>query len=122
MDKMQALHDFWSSFDLPAYDENTVPANAPYPRITYEAASDGLGGVLPLSASIWYWSMSWEEISQKAEEIAEYIENIYPPATKVDGGRMYITRETPFAQRMADPEPFIRRILLSVNVEFFTKF
>ena len=122
MDKMQALHNFWSSFELPAYDENTVPADAGYPRITYEAASDSLDTVVILSASLWYWSLSWEDITLKADEIAEYIENIYPPAIKIDTGRMFIKRGTPFAQRMSDPDGNLRRILLTINVEFFTEF
>ena len=122
MDKMQALHNFWSSFELPAYDENTVPADAGYPRITYEAASDRLDTVVILSASLWYWSLSWEDITLKADEIAEYIENIYPPAIKIDTGRMFIKRGTPFAQRMSDPDGNLRRILLTINVEFFTEF
>jgi len=122
MDKMQALHNFWSSFELPAYDENTVPPDAEYPRITYEAASDSLDTVVILSASLWYWSLSWEDITLKADEIAEYIENIYPPAIKIDTGRMFIKRGTPFAQRMSDSDGNLRRILLTINVEFFTEF
>lgn len=122
MDKMQALHAFWSSFSIPAYDENTVPLDASFPYITYEAASDRLDYAMNLSASIWYWSLSWEDITHKADEIAEYIENLYPPAIKLDVGRMYITAGRPFAQRMGDPDGNIRRILLTINVEFFTEF
>ena len=42
MDKSQAVHDFWSSFGLTAYDENAVPDNAQMPYITYSVVTDSL--------------------------------------------------------------------------------
>lgn len=122
MDKAQALHNFWSSFGLPAYDSTIVLADeASMPYITYEVQTDSIDGTLALSASLWYYSMSWEAISKKAEEISQYINNMDPPAVKIDGGRMYVTRRTPFAQRMGDENRNIRRIVLGVNVEFLTE-
>ena len=35
MDKQQAIHGFWSSFGITAYDENSVPDDAELPYITY---------------------------------------------------------------------------------------
>ena len=122
MDKAQALHDFWSSFGLPAYDVNTVPDNAEMPYITYETSTDSLDYVLALSASLWYKQMSWEDITKKADEISKYIFEQNPCTKKIDGGRMYIARGTPFAQRMADVDDMIRRIVLSIYVEFFTAY
>ena len=114
MDKMQALQAFWQSFSIPAYDENTVPDDAEMPYIT------SIGNNLSLSAYLWYHSTSWEEITKKAEEISESIDTACPPAFKIDGGRIYITRGSPFAQRMSDPIINVRRIRLNVSVEFFT--
>ena len=122
MDKAQGMQAFWSSFGLPAYDQNTVPEDAEMPYITYELLTDSLGTAVPMLASLWYYTPSWREISQKAEEIAEYIATMSPPAFPIDGGRIYITKGTPFAQRMSDESPFIRRIVLSVMVEYFTEF
>lgn len=122
MDKAQALHSFWSSFDLPAYDEASVPSgdSAPnFPYITYEAATDALGASLMLSASLWYKSTSWREITLKAEEIAQDIERMLP--IPIDNGYLWIVRGTPFAQRMAEPsDNTVRRILLNVVVEYLT--
>lgn len=120
MDKGQAIQALWSSFNLPAYDENTVPDNAALPYITYSVATDSLDYVVPLSASIWYSSTSWESISKKADEISAYIGNggITIP---LDLGYMYISRGNPFAQRIADEsDSLIRRIYLNVNAEFLT--
>ena len=123
MDKAQALHAFWSSFGIPAYDENCVPDDAQMPYITYEVQTDSLEANLSISASLWYRSLSWEAITKKADEIALYIVNMYPPAVKIDTGRMYVTKGSPFAQRMAEPsDKYIRRMVLNINVEFFTSY
>lgn len=123
MDKSQALQSFWSSFGLPAYAENTVPDDAQTPYITYEASTDSLGNTMVQNASLWYRSMSWKEISQKAEDIARYIATMDPPSIPINNGRLYITKGSPFAQRMGDEGGTdVRRILLTVNVEFFTAY
>lgn len=123
MDKAQALHSFWSSFGLPAYDDTVVlDEGATMPYITYDVSTDSLENSLSLNASLWYRSTSWEEISKKAESIAFYIKHMNPPSISIDGGRMYVTKGTPFAQRMSDENPMIRRIVLSINVEFLTEY
>lgn len=123
MNKSQALHNFWSSFGLPAYAVTTVPDNATLPYITYDVSTDSLDYVVNLNASLWYRSMSWKEISDKAEEISRYISTMQPPTIELDDGRLYITKASPFAERMADEGGVdVRRIVLSVNVEFLTKY
>lgn len=123
MDRWQAQQEFWSSFGIPAYDANTVDLNAEMPYITYEAISSGIGAPKDLSASIWYYSTSWEEISQKALEIAQAIDEM-PPSIKIDDGRLKfrVPEVSNFAQRMSDPNPNIRRIVLTVEAEFLTKY
>jgi len=118
-DRWTALHNFWSSFGIPAYDETTVPSSATYPRLTYEAGISFFDEGNVLNASLWYYSTSWAEISQKAEEISNVIGDggvLQPYA----GGTAWITRGRPFAQRMSDPEPNLRRIVLTINTEFLS--
>ena len=123
MDKAQALNNFWSGFGLPAYAENTVPDTATLPYITYDVSTDSLDFSMVLNASLWYRSMKWDAISKKAEEIAKYIATMNPPSIPIDNGRLYITKGNPFAQRMGDEGGTdIRRIVLTVNVEFFTAY
>lgn len=125
MNKWQAINEFWNSFGIPAYDESSVISggNSPdLPYITYEAQTGGLGQVLTLTASLWYRSSSWEEISQKADEIAEYIGVGYG-IMDVDGGYLWLVRGQPFAQRMNDPDDdMIRRIYIILNAEFLTAY
>lgn len=121
MDKAQAIHQFWSSFGLPAYDENTVDEKAIMPYITYNVSTGSLEDFILLSASIWYRSTSWKDITNKSDEIAEYLTKMDPPAIKIDGGRVYLSKGSPFAQRMSElGDDSVRRIYLNVNAEFLT--
>lgn len=125
MNKWQAIHSFWSSFGLDAYDQNTIATgeNSPQlPYITYEAQTGGLDQTLNITASLWYRSSSWKEVSDKADQIAEHIGTGYA-IRKVDNGYLWITRGQPFAQRMNDPDDDqIRRIYIIVNAEFLTAY
>lgn len=118
MGEAEALNSFWSSFGLEAYDEQTVPDGAVLPYITYETITDSLGHPLRLTGSLWYRSRSWKDITDKAQDIADYIG---PGGVNLpyEGGSLWITRGLSFAQRIADPnDDGIRRIYLSINAEF----
>lgn len=121
MDKAQAIQHFWSSFGIPAYDQNTVPQDAQMPYITYSVAVNAIGALTVLSGSLWYHSTSWEAITKKAEEIAAKIGYGYE-LEKLDKGYLMITQGTPFAQRMADEDAMVRRIYINLNAEFLTAY
>lgn len=116
MDKWQAIQSFWESFDLPAYDEATVPDNAAMPYITYSTAADSLNAPVAMTASLWYRTNSWSEISRKANEISDDL--IQVKTMPLEIGYLYLTRGTPFAQRMSDEDDSIRRIYLIVMAEY----
>lgn len=125
MDKAQAINTFWNSFGISAYDESTVPMgdDAPqFPYITYNVFMDSLGNVVTLNASLWDKGYSWERISKKAKQIAKAIGENGFITIPIDGGYLWITKGTPFAQRMTDPDELIRRIYLTLNVEFLTAY
>ena len=118
MNKIQALHSFWSGFGLPAYDENSVPDNAQLPYITYEVTSDSFGNTIAQSASLWYRESSWANITEKEEQIADFITR-GGRMVKYDGGSIWIQKAYPWAQRMAEPsDEMIRRIVLNIQVEY----
>lgn len=123
MDKAQALQTFWESFGIPAYEQTTVPESATMPYITYSVSTDSLDNVVNMYASVWYHSTSWKDISEKTEQIARYIVSMNPPSIKFDGGRLYIAKGTPFAQRMADPnDDMIRRMYLNIQAEYLSAY
>ena len=124
MDKWQAIDTFWNGFGIPAYDATSVYSGEDSPEtpyITYDAQTGALNQILTLTASLWYRSSSWEEISQKTEQIAEAIGTGYR-IMDVDGGYLWIVRGQPFAQRMADEDDMIRRMYITLNAEFLTAY
>lgn len=120
-DKWQAIHAFWNSFEIPAYDETSVPDDAVMPYITYNAAVSEFESTVMLNASLWYNSTSWTAISQKADEIAQSI-NGYRLEPLKDNQYLFLSKGTPFAQRMEDTNDRIRRIFINVMGEFFTRY
>lgn len=118
MNKVQTLHAFWSGFGLKAYDENSVPDNVQFPYITYEVATDEFGRDVALSASLWYRSSSWSDITAKEQEISDFITR-GGRMIAFQGGAMWIQKSSPWSQRLEEPEDEkIRRIVLNISVEF----
>ena len=120
MTKSAAIYQFWNSFGLTAYDENSVPDDAAFPYITYQLVTDSFDREIPLTASIWYRSESWSGINAKADEISQTISRggkIIP----CDGGAIWMKRGQPFAQSMVDEiDDLIKRKYLNITAEFMT--
>ena len=110
-DRWQSQYEFWSQFGVPAYEENSVPdikdmPEPKYPYITYEAAAGGFDDQIPITASIWDRSNSWEKADKLADEIEHYIR--LSNATRYDKG-----------MNMGDPDDdLIKRKLINVYFEF----
>ena len=120
MTKAAAIYQFWNSFGLTAYEENSVPDDAAFPYITYQLVTDSFDREIPLTASMWYRSGSWTAINAKAEEISQKISRggkIIP----CDGGEIWLKRGQPFAQSMGDEsDNLIKRKYLNITAEFMT--
>ena len=120
MTKAAAIYQFWSSFDLTAYEENTVPTDAAFPYITYQLVTDSFDREVAATASLWYRGESWTAINAKTEEISAHI-GLGGKIIKCDGGRIWIKRGHPFAQNMGDEsDDLIKRKYLNLTFEFFT--
>ena len=122
MDKFQALQTFWSSFGVPAFDENTVPGGEErpeFPYITYDVSTGNLGSYAAMSASLWDYGTNWERISSLLIAVQSVIGRggrMIP----IDGGALWIKKGSPFAQRMSDPNDMIRRIFINIEAEYIT--
>lgn len=127
MNKVQALYGFWSSFGIPAIDEQsaydesiTKELNLDFPYITYETVVGELNDSVTLNADLYYRSSSWEEIEKKAAEIFDAI-GYGGTFVPYDGGAIWIKRGTPPYQRMGAENVFdIRRIHFNINAEFLS--
>ena len=120
MTKAAAIYQFWNSFGLTAYEENTVPTDAAFPYITYQLVTDSFEREIPLTASIWYRSESWAGINAKTEEISKKISR-GGKIIACDGGAIWLKRGQPFAQNMRDEsDNLIKRKYLNITAEFMT--
>lgn len=123
MDRLQTLHQFWSSFGLKAYDENTVPDNALSVNngryLTYSVVISNFDEPVLASASLWYKDTAWTDITAKTEQINQALGRggkVIP----FDHGYLWVKRGVPFAQRMGDEDDTIRRMYLNVELEYIT--
>ena len=120
MTKAAAIYQFWSSFGLTAYEENSVPVEATLPYITYQLVTDSFDREIPLAASIWYRSESWTGINAKTEEISQTISR-GGKIISCDGGAIWLKRGQPFAQSMGnESDDLIKRKYLNITAEFMT--
>ena len=122
MNRWQAQYEFWSSFDLPAFNEQTSidEDEEQFPHLTYEATGGELDQMTQVQASLWYKSDSWEAISLKADEIETAIGTGL--TIPVDNGVMWVHKSntTPFAQPVDSgyTSSQVKRINLTVEIEF----
>lgn len=120
MTKAAAIYQFWNGFEIPAFEENSVPDDAEFPYITYQFVEDSVDQTVQSTASVWYRSTSWTGINLKIEEISRKIGS-GGTILKCDDGRIWICRGQPFSQNMRDEsDDLIRRKYLNLNTEFFT--
>ena len=119
MDKQQAIYSFWSSFGIPAYDENSVPDDVQMPYITYNVSTGSIGDITIMSASVWYRANSWTYLDNMTNRISNYIG--YGGITlPIDNGMIWVKRSSPFSQRMAD-DGEVKRTLLTIAAEYITQ-
>ena len=120
MTKAAAIYQFWNSFGLTAYEENSVPVEAAFPYITYQLVTDSFDREIQLTASIWYRSERWSGINAKTEEISQKISR-GGKVISCDGGAIWLKRGQPFAQNMGDEsDDLIKRKYLNITAEFIT--
>lgn len=120
MTKAAAIYQFWNSFGLTAYEENSVPDEAAFPYITYQLVTDSFYREIPITASLWYRSESWTGINAKTEEISQKISR-GGKIISCDGGAIWLKRGRPFAQNMGDEsDNLIKRKYLNITAEFMT--
>ena len=128
MTKEAAIHEFWNSFGLKAFEENYVkdadengnPIKPEFPYITYQLVTDSFDREVMATASVWYRDYGWKKANAKAEEISRYIGG-GGCLLDCDGGFIWLKRGSPFAQNMGDEsDDLIKRKYINVTVEYMT--
>ena len=120
MTKAQALHQFFSGFDIPAYPTSNVPDDAIFPFLTYELVTGAWGGApVALTVNLWYYTTSEKTPNAKAHEISEAIG--FGKVLKCEDGFIWLRRGTPWCQNLRDEaDPIIKRRYLNITAEYLT--
>lgn len=123
MTKMQALYNFFSSFGIPAYEENSIYMEgftAGFPYMTYSVAEGAFDQETALNCSLWYRTTSWAEPEKKSSEISKHI-GMGGIMLDCDEGHIWIKRGSPFANFIGDDtDGLIKRVSINITAEFFT--
>ena len=108
-----ALKTFFSGFELPAYQEGTVPDSAVLPYITYSISEPEWDQKASMFARVWDRTTSNTRIIQKADQIIQAIgiRKKIPFA----GGYLVIWPETPYIQIQVDGDARYAYINLAAN-------
>ena len=116
MNSAQALHSFWASFGWETYDENSVPDNAGFPRLTYDVIESTIDDKVALNGNLFNKSTSWATLQEKLEQIDAVIGR-GGKIVNYDGGALWITKGAPFARRYSENDT-IKQIIINIQVEY----
>lgn len=108
-----ALKTFFSGFDLPAYQADTVPEDVQLPYITYSLSVPEWNQKASMYVQVWDRSRSNTRIIHKADQITAAIGQ--GAKIPLDAGYLVIWPESPLIQIMVDGDFRSAYINLSVN-------
>lgn len=119
MTKDRALHAWFEGFGMTAYPVTSVPDDAEFPWLTYEAVVGEFGSEVSCAVNLWFWTDSEAEPNAKAESFRQYIkDNDY---IDCDEGKIWVKTGEPWCQSVKDEvSPTIKRRYLNLILEYFT--
>lgn len=111
----KALYKFFSSFDIPAYNRNSIPDDVKLPYITYDIVEPDWRDVGSVSASVFYPGTGYAELFKKVDEIKNKVgEGLRIPVES--GGCVYIVKDTPFAQTQPTADEKVSSVYLLFGI------
>lgn len=121
MTKAQAIHNYFSGFDLKAYPKESVPNNVKFPWLTYEVSTADFGDQVSVAIDLYYHTTSEKTPNDKAEEIGRAIGR-GGKIIACDGGAIWIKKGTPWSISLTDEnDAEIKRRQLSCTFEFLAE-
>lgn len=110
----KAVYQFFSGFQIPAYDQQAVPEDAELPYITYYVQEPEWGTQATGFAQVWYRTKSRATVNAKTDEIAQAIGD---RGVKLEcrGGYVMIRPESPLIVPVKDGDVIGNRINFILN-------
>ena len=113
----QALYEFWSGFDLPAFTTMTVPDDAKVPYITYSLVESEPLESATHYAQVFYRATDNAALLNKVDQIKEAIgQGVNLPCT---GGLVTIRPASPYVQIMTDAAPENRYAYINLQINSY---
>jgi len=113
-DVATALYEFWNSFGVNAYPEETIPEDAKQPYITYEIVMPEWYGMATYNAKLWTYSTSFKQVFSLAEMIRQAIGE--GKRIPLKNGSIWLFKEENFFQIMPSEEITQKNAYLSMVI------
>ena len=110
----KAVYQFFSGFNIPAYDQQAVPEDAEPPYITYYIQEPEWGRQSTGYAQVWYRTKSRATVNAKTDEIASAIGD-RGVNLECRGGYVMIRPESPLIVPVKDGDVIGNRINFILN-------
>lgn len=108
----KALYSFFSSFGIPAYDENAVPDTAELPYITYQQVEPCWDSPGSITAMIYYKDTSYAAINAAIDKIKTKFPKDGGIRIPAGNGCLYLFMDSNFAQETAGDTDGIKAVQL----------
>ena len=95
MTRNEAIHNFWSSFGMPAFRDTSVPHDTPFPYLTYQYSTGAFGKTVSLTVRMWFYTES-EALPDGYAERLEKALNRGGAKVVYDNGAVVFSRGNPF--------------------------
>lgn len=114
-----SIHQFLSSFEIPAYAAGSTPEQAEFPYLTYNlVVSDFVSGDVAMEVDLWYYTESEATINAKAREMFNRI-GLGGVMLTNDNGAIWVKRGSPWCQSVKDEtNEMIKRRYINIDLEY----
>lgn len=121
MTKEQALHQFFNSFGIVGYRITSVPDDAIFHYLTYDAPISSFEEEpVSITLNLYYYTDSEAVPDAKAEEIRNTI-GMGGKIIPCDGGAIWLKWGSPWCQSLVDDtNATIKRRYINITAEFLT--
>lgn len=120
MNRHQAIYQFLSGFDIPAYASGSVPAEAEFPYLTYEMVDgDFLSGEVNMTVHVWYYTDTETAPNQKVFELSKGI-GYGGKKLNFDDGAVWVKKGSPWCTNVPDENSKVKHRYLNIDLEFIT--
>ena len=119
MNKYEALHKFYGSFGIPAYEEHSVPGDATFPYISYESVTSVLSEQnIALTCKLNFKTTSFLKINALTEKISAALRG--GKKLVCDEGYIVLYNGTPFAQNVPSGDNGVKTKYINITADYIT--